>query len=73
MLQENSRRYLSLAAHTVISFKYYYILLLWQGNVKCSKDKRTPITTPPYKVPSVDVTPDQPTFLLDTTFKGTVS
>jgi len=27
-----------------------------------SKDKRTPITTPSYKVPSVDVTPDLPTF-----------
>jgi hypothetical protein len=24
------------------------------------KDKRTPITTPPYQVPSVDVTPDPP-------------
>ncbi len=28
-----------------------------------SKDKRTPITTPPYKVPCVDVTPDPPTVL----------
>jgi hypothetical protein len=26
------------------------------------KDKRTPITTPPYQVPSVDVTPDPPIF-----------
>jgi hypothetical protein len=34
-----------------------------------SKDKRTPITTPPHKVPSVDVTPDPPTFSLVTTFK----
>jgi hypothetical protein len=33
-----------------------------------SNDKRTPITTPPYQVPSVDVTPDPPTFSLDTTF-----
>jgi hypothetical protein len=33
------------------------------------KDKRTPITTPPYQVPSVDVTPDPPIFSLDTTFK----
>jgi hypothetical protein len=33
------------------------------------KDKRTPVTTPPYQVPSVDVTPDPPTFSLDTTFK----
>jgi hypothetical protein len=35
-----------------------------------SKDKRTPITTPPYQVPSVDVTPDPPIFLLVTTFNG---
>jgi hypothetical protein len=34
-----------------------------------SKDKRTPITTPPYQVPSADVTPEPPTFSLDTTFK----
>jgi hypothetical protein len=34
-----------------------------------SKDKRTPFTTPPYQVPSVDVTLDPPTFSLDTTFK----
>jgi hypothetical protein len=33
------------------------------------KDKRTPITTPPYQVPIVDVTPDPPTFSLETTFK----
>jgi hypothetical protein len=32
-------------------------------------DKRTPITTPPYQVPSVDVTPDPPIFSLVTTFK----
>ncbi len=32
------------------------------------KDKRTPITTPPYQVPSVDVTPDPPFFSLVTTF-----
>jgi hypothetical protein len=35
-----------------------------------SKDKRTPIITPPYQVPSADVTPDPSTFSLDTTFKG---
>jgi hypothetical protein len=35
------------------------------------KDKRTPITTPPYQVPSVDVTPDPPIFSLITTFKYT--
>ncbi len=33
------------------------------------KDKRTPITTPPYQVPSVDVAPDPPIFSLVTTFK----
>jgi hypothetical protein len=33
------------------------------------KDKRMPITTPPYQVPSVDVTPDPPIFSLVTTFK----
>jgi hypothetical protein len=33
------------------------------------KDKITPITTPPYQVPSVDVTPDPPIFSLVTTFK----
>jgi hypothetical protein len=32
------------------------------------KDKRTLITTPPYQVPSVDVTPDPPIFSLVTTF-----
>jgi len=36
------------------------------------KDKRTPITTPPYQVPSVDVTSDPPIFSLVTTFKDTV-
>jgi hypothetical protein len=35
------------------------------------KDKRTPITTPPYQVPCVDVTPDPPIFSLVTTFKTT--
>jgi hypothetical protein len=33
------------------------------------KYKRTPITTPPYQVPSVDVTPDPAIFSLVTTFK----
>jgi hypothetical protein len=33
MLQENSRCYLPLAAHTIISCKYFYSLLLWQRNV----------------------------------------
>jgi hypothetical protein len=36
------------------------------------KDKRTPITTPSYQVPSVDVTPDPPIFSLVTTFKLTI-
>ncbi len=34
------------------------------------KYKRTPITTPPYQVPSVDVDPDPPIFSLVTTFKA---
>jgi hypothetical protein len=34
------------------------------------KGKRTPITTPPYQVPSVDITPDPPIFSLVTTFKS---
>jgi hypothetical protein len=33
------------------------------------KGKRTPITTPPYQVPSVNITPDPPIFSLVTTFK----
>jgi hypothetical protein len=36
------------------------------------KGKRTTITTPPYQVPSVDVTPDPTIFSLVTTFKGVV-
>jgi hypothetical protein len=36
------------------------------------KVKRTPITTPPYQVPSVDITPDPPIFSLVTTFKLTL-
>jgi hypothetical protein len=74
MLQENSRRYMTFAAHTIISCKYYFILrrALLKSLYKMatsSKGKRTPITTPPYQVPSVDATPDQPIFLLVTTFK----
>jgi hypothetical protein len=34
------------------------------------KGKRTPITTPPYQVPSVDITREPPIFSLVTTFKG---
>jgi hypothetical protein len=36
MLQENRRRYMTFAARTIISWKYYYILLLWQHNVEGS-------------------------------------
>ncbi len=35
------------------------------------KGKRTPITTPPYQVPSVDITPDPPIFSLVTTVNKT--
>jgi hypothetical protein len=34
------------------------------------KSKRTPITTPPYQVLSVDITLDPPIFSLVTTFKA---
>jgi hypothetical protein len=34
------------------------------------KGKRTPITTPPYQVPSIDITPDPPIFSLVTTFNS---
>jgi hypothetical protein len=34
------------------------------------KSKRTPITTPPYQVPSVDITLDPPIFSLVTTFNA---
>jgi hypothetical protein len=34
------------------------------------KEKRMPTTTPPYQVPSVDITPDPPIFSLVTTFNG---
>jgi hypothetical protein len=36
------------------------------------KDKRTPITTPPYQVPNIDVTPDPPIFSLVTTFNNSL-
>jgi hypothetical protein len=36
------------------------------------KEKRTPITTPRYQVPIVDIIPDPPIFSLFTTFKGIV-
>jgi hypothetical protein len=79
MLQDNSRRYMTFAAPTIISWKYYYILLcdgaLLKSLYKMAaslKEKRTPITTPPYQVPSVDVAPDPPIFSLVTTFKTSI-
>jgi hypothetical protein len=36
MLQEKSQRYMTFAARTFISWKYYYILLLCQRNVEGS-------------------------------------
>ncbi len=36
MLQDNSRRYMTFAAPTIISCKYYYILLLWRRTVEIS-------------------------------------
>ncbi len=68
---------MTFAVPTIISCKYYSIIFcfcdgaLWKYLYKMAaslKDKRTPITTPPYQVPSVDVTPDPPIFLLVTTF-----
>jgi hypothetical protein len=76
MLEDNSRRYMTFAAPTIISCKYYYILLLGRRTIEISiqdggliKGQKTPITTPPYQVPSVDITPDPPIFSLVTTFK----
>jgi hypothetical protein len=67
---------LPLAAHTIISCQYYYILLLWCENVECSiqdgglnKWQKNAHHHTPIQLPSVDVTPDPPTFSLDTTFK----
>jgi hypothetical protein len=72
MLQDDSLRYMTFAAPTIISCTYYYILLLLRRTVEISiqdggllKDKRTP----PYQVPCVDITPDPPIFSLVTTFK----
>jgi hypothetical protein len=77
MLQENSLRYLPLAAHDIISCKYYYILLLWRGNVECSiqdghlnKWHKYAHHNTLIQVLSFDVAPDPPTFSLDTTFKS---
>jgi hypothetical protein len=64
MLQDNSRRYMTFAAPTIIAANTI-IFCFCDGALLKSlykmaaslKDKRTPITTPPYHVPSVDVTP----------------
>jgi hypothetical protein len=78
MLQENSRRYMTFAAHNVLLLAANTIIFCFCDGAllkslykmaASSKDKRTPITTPPYQVPSVDATPDQPIFALVTTFK----
>ncbi len=37
MLQDNSGRYMTFAAPTIISCKYYYILLLWRRTIEISK------------------------------------
>jgi hypothetical protein len=36
MLQDNSRRYVTFAAPTIINCKYYYILLLWRRTIEIS-------------------------------------
>ena len=76
LLQENSRRFLPLVAHTIISCKYYYILILYRGNVECSIQdgglnmwQKNAHHHTLIQVPNVDVTPDLSTSLLDTTFK----
>jgi hypothetical protein len=69
MLLDNSRRYITFAAPTIISCFCDGALLKSLYKMAASlKDKRTPITTPQYQVPSVDVTPDPPIFSLVTTF-----
>ncbi len=68
---EHSQHLLLLAANTIIFCFCDGVLLKSLYKMAASlKDKRTPITTPPYQVPSVDVTPDPPIFSLVTTFKG---
>jgi hypothetical protein len=67
---------MTFAAPTIISCKYYYILLLCRRTVEISiqdggliKGQKNAHHTPPYQIPSVDVTPDPPIFSLVTTFK----
>jgi hypothetical protein len=76
MLQDNSRHYMTFAAPTIISCKYYYILLLRRRTVEISiqdggliKGQKNAHHHTPYQVPSVDVTPDPPIFSLVATFK----
>ncbi len=60
---------LLLAANTIIFCFCNGALLKCLYKMAASlKGKRTPITTPPYQVPSVDITPDPPIFSLVTTF-----
>ncbi len=61
---------LLLAANTILFCFYDGALLKSLYKMAASsEDKRTPITTPQYQVSSDDVTPDPPTFSLDTTVK----
>jgi hypothetical protein len=78
MLEDNSWRYMTfaaptitvLAANTIIFCFCDGTLLKFLYKMAASlKGKRTPITTPPYQVPSVDITQDPPIFSLVTTFK----
>jgi hypothetical protein len=78
MLQENSQCYLPLATHTIIKAANAIIFCFYGGKMvnapykmaASTGHKRMPITTPSYnKVPSDDVTPDPPTFSLDTPLK----
>jgi hypothetical protein len=76
MLEDNSRRYMTFAAPILLLAANTIIFCFCDGALLKSlykmaaslKGKRTPITTPPYQVPSVDITPDPPIFSLVTTF-----
>jgi hypothetical protein len=76
MLQDNSRRYMTFAAPTIISCKYYYILLLLRRTIEISiqdgglikGQKNAHHHTPIPSTYSVDITPDPPIFSLVTTF-----
>jgi hypothetical protein len=78
MLQDNSRRYMPFAAPTTVLLAANTIIFRFCDGAQLKslykmaaslKVKRTPITTPPYQVPSVDITPDSPIFSLVTSFK----